>query len=145
MRKLAAFALSFFLMTGVALADTPPKDADAKAAEPAPKPKAARKAPAADPAAIAAEVEELRKALEAQQEQIQMLKEELARRELESQRGNFGNRRSEKRGGRGRGFQGSGRRPQHARCQDRKGHGLRHEGDQGAQQPEVQRRSPAAL
>jgi len=83
MRKLAAFALSFFLMTGVALADTPPKDADAKAAEPAPKPKAARKAPAADPAAIAAEVEELRKALEAQQEQIQMLKEELARRDHE--------------------------------------------------------------
>ena len=84
MRKLAAFALSFFLTTGIVLADTPPKDADAKAAEPASKASAAKKAPAADPSAIAAELDELRQALQAQQEQIQMLKEELARRDHEA-------------------------------------------------------------
>ena len=83
MRKLAAFALSFFLTAGVALADSA-KDADAKP-EPS-KPKAAAKAAAAkaaaaDPAAIAAELEELRQALQSQQEQIQLLKEELAKRD----------------------------------------------------------------
>ena len=80
MRKLAAFALSLFLTTGIVLADTPPKDSDAKPAEPA-KPKAAKKAPAADPAAIAAELDELRQALQSQQEQIQLLKEELSKRD----------------------------------------------------------------
>ena len=82
MRKLAALALSFFLTTGVALADTAAKDAAANSE--APKPKPAAKAPAADPAAIAAQVEELRQALQAQQEQIQFLKEELARRDRET-------------------------------------------------------------
>lgn len=87
MRKIAAFALSFFLTTGVALADSA-KDADAKPEAPTPKaakaPAAkmpAAKAPAADPAAIAAQLEELRQALQSQQEQIELLKEELTKRD----------------------------------------------------------------
>jgi hypothetical protein len=81
MKKLAALTLSLFLTTGTALADTP-KDADpnpAKAASPA-KPKAAKKAETSE-AAIAAQLEELRQALQSQQEQLQMLKEELAKRD----------------------------------------------------------------
>ena len=83
MKKLAGLVLSLFLTTGIALADTPKdKDADpkpAKAADPA-KPKAAKKAEKAD-SAIAAEIEELRQALQSQQEQLQLLKEELAKRD----------------------------------------------------------------
>jgi hypothetical protein len=81
MKKLAALTLSLFLTTGMALADTP-KDSDSqppKAAAPA-KPKAAKKAEKAD-SAIAAEIEELRQALQSQQEQLQLLKEELAKRD----------------------------------------------------------------
>jgi hypothetical protein len=81
MKKLAALTLSMFLVSGTALADTP-KDADAqpaKAAQPA-KPKAAKKADKSD-SAIAAEIEELRQALQSQQEQLQLLKEELAKRD----------------------------------------------------------------
>src|SRR5438046_221815 len=81
MKKLAALTLSLFLTAGTALADSP-KDADtkpAKAAEPA-KPKAAKKAEKSD-SAIAAEIEELRQALQSQQEQLQLLKEELAKRD----------------------------------------------------------------
>src|SRR5256884_3629608 len=81
MKKLAALTLSIFLVTGTAFADTP-KNADpqpAKAAQPA-KPKAAKKAEKSD-AAIAARLEELRQAFESQQEQLQMLKEELAKRD----------------------------------------------------------------
>lgn len=81
MKKLAALVLSLFLTTGMALADTP-KDADpkpAKAAAPA-KPKPATKAEKSD-SAIAAEIEELRQALQSQQEQLQLLKEELAKRD----------------------------------------------------------------
>jgi hypothetical protein len=81
MKKIAALALSLFLTVGTALADTP-KDADAqpaKAATPA-KPKAATKADKSD-SAIAAEIEELRQALQAQQEQLTLLKEELAKRD----------------------------------------------------------------
>jgi hypothetical protein len=82
MKKLAALTLSVFLTAGTALADTP-KDADApqpsKSATPA-KPKAAKKADSKD-AAIAAELEELRQTLQSQQEQLQMLKEELAKRD----------------------------------------------------------------
>lgn len=67
----------------MALADTPKdKDADAKpakAADPA-KPKPATKAEKSD-SAIAAEIEELRQALQSQQEQLQLLKEELAKRD----------------------------------------------------------------
>ena len=81
MKKLAALVLSLFLTTGMALADTP-KYADpkpAKAAAPA-KPKPATKPEKSD-SAIAAEIEELRQALQSQQEQLQLLKEELARRD----------------------------------------------------------------
>jgi hypothetical protein len=81
MKKLAALALSLFLVSGTALADTP-KDADAQPAKPAQpaQPKAAKSAEKTD-AAFAAELEELRQALQAQQEQLQMLKEELAKRD----------------------------------------------------------------
>jgi hypothetical protein len=81
MKKLAALTLSLFLISGTALADTP-KDADAqpaKSAQPA-KPKAAKKAEKMD-ASFAAELEELRQTLQSQQEQLQMLKEELGKRD----------------------------------------------------------------
>lgn len=81
MKKLAAFVLLLFLTTGLALADTP-KDADpkpAKTADPA-KPKAAKEKAKSDPA-LAAEIEELRQAIQSQQEQLQLLKEELAKRD----------------------------------------------------------------
>lgn len=83
MKKLAALVLSLFLTTGIALADTPKdKDADpkpAKAADPA-KPKPATKAEKSD-SALAAEIEELRQAIQSQQEQLQLLKEEIAKRD----------------------------------------------------------------
>ena len=81
MKKLAALILSLFLTTGMALADTP-KDADPKPSKPAAsaRAKAAAKAEKAD-SAIAAEIEELRQALQSQQEQLQLLKEELAKRD----------------------------------------------------------------
>jgi hypothetical protein len=82
MKKIATLALSLFLVTGMALADTP-KDTSsepAKAAAHPAKPKAA-KTPAKSDSAIAAEIEELRQALQSQQEQLQLLKEELAKRD----------------------------------------------------------------
>src|SRR5690348_12952532 len=80
MKKLAALTLSLFLTTGMALADTP-KDSDPQPPKAAPaKPKAAKKAEKAD-SAIAAEIEELRQAIQSQQEQLQLLKEELAKRD----------------------------------------------------------------
>ena len=82
MKKLATLTLSLFLATGMALAADTPKDSDSqppKAAAPA-KPKAAKKAEKAD-SAIAAEIEELRQAIQSQQEQLQLLKEELAKRD----------------------------------------------------------------
>jgi hypothetical protein len=81
MKKLAALTLSLFLMSGTALADTP-KDADPQPAKSAPpaKPKAAKKAEKTD-ATFAAELEELRQTLQAQQEQLQLLKEELSKRD----------------------------------------------------------------
>ena len=80
MKKLAALALSVFLIPTAALADTP-KDADppAKSAAPA-KPKAA-KTTAKTNADFAAELEALRQTLQSQQEQLQLLKEELAKRD----------------------------------------------------------------
>jgi hypothetical protein len=81
MKKLAALALSLFLTVGTALADTT-KDTPAqpaKAAQPA-KPKAAKTAVKSD-SVIAAEIEELRQALQSQQEQLQLLKEELVKRD----------------------------------------------------------------
>ncbi len=85
MKKIAALTLSLFLTYGTAFADTPkdtPKDADAQPARPATpaKAKAAKKADKSD-SAIAAEIEELRQTLEAQQEQLSLLKEELAKRD----------------------------------------------------------------
>ncbi len=87
MKKLAALTLSVFLSYGIAFADTP-KDANpqpAKPAQPA-KAKAAKKVEKSEKsekseAAIAAELEELRQALQSQQQQLQMLKEELAKRD----------------------------------------------------------------
>jgi hypothetical protein len=81
MKNLAALTLSMLLVSGTAFADTP-KDAEphpGKAAAPA-KPKAAKKADKAD-SAIAAEIEELRQALQSQQQQLELLKEELAKRD----------------------------------------------------------------
>jgi len=85
MKKIAALTLSLFLTYGTAFADTPkdtPKDADAQPARPATpaKAKAVKKADKSD-SAIAAEIEELRQTLEAQQEQLSLLKEELAKRD----------------------------------------------------------------
>src|SRR5258706_9006998 len=80
MKKLAALTLSMFLVSGTAFADTP-KNADsqpATGAQPA-KPKAAKKAESSN-AAIAAQLEQLRQTLQSPQEQLQMLKEELATR-----------------------------------------------------------------
>jgi hypothetical protein len=81
MKKLAGLTLSLFLTLGIALADTP-KDADPKPAKPAAaaKAKVATKAERPD-SAIAAEIEELRQAIQSQQEQLQLLKEELAKRD----------------------------------------------------------------
>jgi hypothetical protein len=88
MRRLAALVLSLFLTAGMAVADTPkdPEPKPAKAAAPA-KPGAAKKAEKAD-SAIAAEIEELRReiqaqnqAIHAQREELQLLKEELAKRD----------------------------------------------------------------
>jgi hypothetical protein len=81
MKKLATLTLSLFLISGTALADSP-KDADpqpVKSPQPA-KPKAAKKAEKTE-ASFAAELEELRQTLQAQQEQLQMLKEELGKRD----------------------------------------------------------------
>jgi hypothetical protein len=75
MKKLAALTLSLFLVSGTALADTP-KDADPQPA----KPKAAKKTEKAD-SALAVQIEELRQAVQAQQEQLQLLKEELSKRD----------------------------------------------------------------
>jgi hypothetical protein len=80
MKKIAALTLSLFFTMGTALADTP-KDAPAQPAKAAPaKPKAAKSADKSD-SAIAAQLEELRQAVQAQQEQLQLLKEELAKRD----------------------------------------------------------------
>jgi hypothetical protein len=80
MKKLAALTLSMFLVSGTAFADTP-KDADPQPAKAQPaRPKAARKADKSD-AAISAQLEELRQTLQSQQEQLQLLKEELAKRD----------------------------------------------------------------
>jgi hypothetical protein len=83
MRKLASLALSLFLLTGTAFADSPkdsPKDAPKEAATTPAKPAAATAATKTT-AELAAQMEELRQALIAQQEQLQLLKEELAKRD----------------------------------------------------------------
>lgn len=78
MKKLAALTLSLFLTSGIAFADSP-KDGDAPPAKKAGS-EEARKSDKPD-SAIAAEIEELRQTLQSQQEQLQLLKEELARRD----------------------------------------------------------------
>jgi hypothetical protein len=83
MKKLAALTLSLFLTAGTAFADSPkdtPKESDA---QPAKSSTAAKPATAKTNAEIAAEVEELRQVLQAQQQQIQIMKEELAKRDRE--------------------------------------------------------------
>src|SRR3981189_3038339 len=81
MKKLAALTLSLFLAVGTVLADTP-KDATPQAAKTAQKAKPRAAAKQTDKSAeIAAQIEELRKSLQAQQEQIQQLKNEPARRD----------------------------------------------------------------
>jgi hypothetical protein len=76
MKKLAALTLSLFLTSGIAFADSP-KDSDA---QPAKNAEPAKKADKSN-SAIAAEIEELRQTLQSQQEQLQLLKEELAKRD----------------------------------------------------------------
>jgi hypothetical protein len=78
MNKLAALTLSLFLVCGTAFADTP-KDADPQPAKP--KPAATAKPADKSDSAIAAELEALRQALQSQQEQLNLLKEELAKRD----------------------------------------------------------------
>jgi hypothetical protein len=81
MKKLAALILSLFLSTGAAFADSPKdstKEADAQPAKATP---AAKSATTKTNAEISAEMDELRQALQAQQEQLQSLKEELAKRD----------------------------------------------------------------
>jgi len=92
MKKFAALTLSIFLTYGTALADTPKAaDASTSAGSPANAAKAAKASGAAaakaaksaesSEARFAAELEELRQTLQAQQEQLQLLKEELAKRD----------------------------------------------------------------
>src|SRR6266436_1654494 len=78
MKKFAALTLSIFLTYGTAFADTP-KGADPQPAKAAKAAKA--KAAEAAEGKFAAELEELRQTLQAQQEQLQLLKEELAKRD----------------------------------------------------------------
>jgi len=84
MKKLAAFTLALFLTSGTVLADTP-KDADPQASKPAPKAKSRKTKAQLDQekrdAAIAAQLEQLRQSVEAQQQQLQILKDELAKRD----------------------------------------------------------------
>ena len=79
MKKLAAIALSFFLMSGTAFADTP-KDGDPQPAENTKK-KTTKPAAKSATAVLAEQVEALRQTLEAQQQQIKRLQEELAQRD----------------------------------------------------------------
>jgi hypothetical protein len=79
MKKLASLTLSLFLTTGIAFADSPkdtPKKAEAQ-------PAIAAKAAVKTNAEIAKELEELRQTLQTQQEQLQMLKDALAKRDRE--------------------------------------------------------------
>jgi hypothetical protein len=81
MKKIAALTLSMFLISGPIFADTP-KDSDAepaKTGQPT-KAKTDKKVEKSD-SAIAAELEELRQTLQSQQEQLTLLKEELAKRD----------------------------------------------------------------
>ena len=81
MKKIAALTLSMFLISAPIFADTP-KDSDAepaRAGQPT-KVKTDKNVEKSD-SAIAAELEELRQTLQSQQEQLTLLKEELAKRD----------------------------------------------------------------
>jgi hypothetical protein len=80
MKKLASLTLSLFLLAGTAFADTP-RDSEAQAAKPAKPAKKAATNAVKKPDAVALQLEELRQALQAQQAQLQALKEELAKRD----------------------------------------------------------------
>ena len=82
MKKLAAFTLSLFLTTGTAFADSPKDTPKEAAAQPAKSPEPAKAAVKTN-AQIAKELEELRQALQTQQEQLQLLKDALAKRDRE--------------------------------------------------------------
>jgi hypothetical protein len=79
MKKLAAIALSLFLMSGTAFADTP-KDGDPQPAENTKK-KTTKPAAKSATAVLAEQVEALRQTLEAQQQQIKRLQDELTQRD----------------------------------------------------------------
>src|ERR1700747_1513313 len=82
MRKTAAMILSLFLLSGMAFADTP-QDGDSQPSQ-APKTKKPAKPAAKSATAILAEqVEALRQSMEAQQQQIKQLQEELAKRDAQ--------------------------------------------------------------
>jgi len=82
MKKLAALTLSLFLTTGTAFADSPKDTPKEAAAQPAKSPEPAKAAVKTN-AQIAKELEELRQALQTQQEQLQLLKDALAKRDRE--------------------------------------------------------------
>ncbi|MGB7846110.1 MAG: hypothetical protein WBL63_10880 [Candidatus Acidiferrum sp.] len=81
MEKIAALTLSLLLTGGTAFADSPKDTPKGPDAQPAKSSNAAKSAAPKSNAEISAEMEELRQALQAQQEQLQMLKEELAKRD----------------------------------------------------------------
>ena len=81
MKKLAALAICFLIISGATLAGTP-QNVDSQTTKPAPRAraKASAKAHKTDPV-VAAQVEELRQAMQAQQQQLRVLNEELAKRD----------------------------------------------------------------
>ncbi len=82
MRKTAAMILSLFLMSGTAFADTP-KDGDPQPAQTAKSKKPAKKPAKSATAILAEQVEALRQSMEAQQQQIRQLQDELAKRDAQ--------------------------------------------------------------
>lgn len=86
MKKRAALTLSLFLTAGVALADT--KESDPKTVKGAPSGASrAAKEKEKSYSMIAAELEELRQAIQAQQEQLRLLQSELAKRSRQTEEG----------------------------------------------------------
>src|SRR6266852_9690740 len=82
MRKTAAMILSLFLMSGIAFADTP-KDDDPQPAQAAKTKKPVKKPAKSATAILAEQVEALRQSMEAQQQQIRQLQDELAKRDAQ--------------------------------------------------------------
>ena len=74
--------LSLFLMSGVAFADTP-KDGDPQPAQTAKGKKSAKKPAKSATAILTEQVEALRQSMEAQQQQIRQLQDELAKRDVQ--------------------------------------------------------------